>query len=145
MRDDGEFRERRVRRGGVRQLTRVAALALATGCSISGNVDVDNPPYAFRGDSSPIQIVTTQVGGKNVFIPSTVVLTGGRAHELSVFNTTESAHGFRIPELGIEEILAPGQETLVSLPALEGGHVYRIDCHLHPPHRTATLVVLPGD
>jgi hypothetical protein len=34
------------------------------------------------------------------------------------------------------------QETELALPALEGGHVYGINCHLHPPHRTATLVVL---
>ena len=53
-------------------------------------------------------------------------------------------HGFRIDGLSIETVLMPGEETSVSLPALRGGRVYRVHCHLHPAHRNATLVVLPG-
>jgi hypothetical protein len=26
---------------------------------------------------------------------------------------------------------------------LEGGEIFEIGCRLHPPHRTATLVVMP--
>lgn len=121
-----------------------ALLALAAGCSVHSNVDVDQPTIGYSSESSPIQVVTTVIGGKNVFIPSTLVVTGGRPQSLSIYNTTDKAHGFRIAALGIEVILVPGQETAVELPALEGGRVLRIDCHLHPPHRTATLVVLPG-
>ena len=61
---------------------------------------------------------------------------------MSIFNTTEIPHGFTIPALGVETILQPGEETVVALPALEGGHIYDIGCHLHAPHRHATLVVV---
>ena len=41
-------------------------------------------------------------------------------------------------------MLPPGQETLIALPTLQAGQVLQIGCQLHPAHRTATLVVLPG-
>ena len=30
------------------------------------------------------------------------------------------------------------------LPTLEAHRIYAITCHLHPPHRGATLMVVPG-
>ncbi len=120
------------------------ASALTAGCSLSGNIDVKTP-MSFTSDSKTIQVVSALVGGKNVFIPSTIVVTSGATRTLSLFNTTDTPHGFRIAALGIEAILPSKQEYRVELPALEGGRVYQINCHLHPPHRTAVLVVLPGD
>jgi len=119
------------------------ALLLAAGCSSSVNVAA--PPLAFDSDASVIQVVSTKIGGKNVFIPSTIVVTGGQPHALSIFNTTDTPHGFRIEGAGVEAVLPSQEEHRVELPALEGGRIYRIQCHLHPPHRTATLVVMPGN
>jgi len=119
---------------GVAALAALAPLALAAPAAAGG----------FTSDRSVIQVVTTLLGGKNVFVPSTIVVVGGQETTLSIFNTTDTPHGFRIPALGIEAILPNGEETEVVLPKLEGNQVLRIDCHLHPPHRTATLVVLPG-
>ncbi len=116
----------------------------AGACTISGSMQQTNPPLRFTADDSPIQVVTTQIGGKNVFIPSTLVVTAGRSHTLSIYNTTDSPHGFAIPGLGVETILPPGEEHRVVLPPAESEQVLRINCHLHPAHRTATLVVLPG-
>lgn len=126
----------RIARGLLGSAALIAAAAGGVGCA-------SRAPMGFDSDVSTIQIVTTQVGGKNVFIPSTIVVTGGTPHTLSIFNTTDTPHGFRIPALGIETIAFDQKETELDLPALEGGHVYAIQCHLHPPHRTATLVVLP--
>jgi hypothetical protein len=92
-----------------------------------------------------VEMLSANVQGKNVFIPSTVVVAEGAPHVLSVFNTTDTPHGFKIPELGIETLLPAGEEHRVELPALEGDRIYRIECHLHPPHRSAQLVVLDGD
>jgi len=100
---------------------------------------------AFADDRGDVQIVSAVVGGKNVFIPSTVVVTAGKGQALSIYNATEAAHGFRIPGLAVEVVLPAGEETRVALPELSGRRVYQIQCHLHPPHRTATLVVLPGE
>ena len=43
-----------------------------------------------------VQVVSTNVQGKNVFIPSTIVIEAGAPAALSVFNTTDTPHGFQI-------------------------------------------------
>jgi hypothetical protein len=96
----------------------------------------------FTDDRSAVQVVSAKVGTKNLFVPSTIVVTAGKGRSLSIFNDTDTPHGFKIAGLGVEVVLPPGQETKVDLPPLEGGHVYEISCQLHPPHRHATLVVL---
>jgi heme/copper-type cytochrome/quinol oxidase subunit 2 len=98
----------------------------------------------YESETSKIQVVSTLVGGKNVFIPSTIVVTGGREHTLSLFNTADVPHGFAIDGLGVEAVLPAGAEFELTLPASEGGRIYGIRCHLHPAHRTATLVVVPA-
>jgi hypothetical protein len=104
--------------------------------------DVDVRSDGFSDDRTQVQVITTNIGGKNVFVPSTIVVTAGAGRSLSFFNTTDQPHGMAIPGLGIEVILKPAEEYVVELPTLEGGRIYGINCHLHPPHRGATLVVL---
>ena len=117
----------------------VLALCWAVGCGEEDTVSV------FVSDVSTTQIISTNIGGKNVYIPSTVVVTSGSPRKLSVYNTTDTPHGFRIDSLDVELVLPPQEELIFELPPLEAGSVLRIHCHLHPAHRTATLVVLPGD
>jgi len=71
-------------------------------------------------------------------------VTAGESQTLQIFNTTDVPHGFTIDGLGIQEVLPPGEEHDVKLSGLEGGKVYQLHCQLHPGHRTATLLVLPG-
>ncbi len=95
-----------------------------------------------EGQHEPVlQLISTLLGGKNVFVPSTVVVAAGQAATLSIFNTTDKPHGFSIPKLKIMEVLPDQVEHEVKLPALEAG-IYPIHCHLHPAHRTATLLVV---
>jgi hypothetical protein len=101
-------------------------------------------PIGYVDERPVVQVVTTNVGGKNFFVPSTVVVTAGTGRKLSLFNTTDIPHGFQIPSLGIELLLQPGVETPVELPPLEAGHIYAINCHVHPPHRSASLIVVPA-
>jgi hypothetical protein len=117
-------------------------LALIGGCSIHGHASQTVAGY--QSDVSEVQVVSAVVGGKNIFIPSTIVVTAGRPQTLTIFNTTDKPHGFAIKGLSIETVLYAGEETRVELPALEGSEIYTIGCQLHPPHRTATLVVVPG-
>ena len=119
---------------------RLAAVALALFLTAGASAFAQG----FTSDVDTIQIVSANVGGKNVFIPSTIVVTGGRPVTLSIFNTTDVPHGFAIPGIKIEAVLPVQEELAVKLPALEGGHVYQVNCQLHPAHRTATLVVLPA-
>ncbi len=125
-----------------RLLALLATLA-AAGCGDPGAVRAASEA-GFADDRTTLQVVSTNVGGKNVYIPATLVVTAGKGQTLSLFNTTDMPHGFAIAGLGIQEILPPGAEHAVALPDLEGGNVYHVHCHLHPPHRTGTLVVLHG-
>lgn len=130
-------------RKGLAVLALVCVIAMLTACAGPRHRHMARH-HGFESETGTIQVVTTLLGGKNVFIPSTIVVTSGAPHTLSIYNTTEIPHGFRIPALEIEAVLPSREEFQVELPALEGHQVLRIDCHLHPPHRTATLVVLPG-
>ncbi len=117
--------------------------AILTGLALAACSPVSEGE-GFRSDVSTVEVVSTQVGGKNVFIPSTIVVVSGKPHTLSLYNTTDTPHGFKIEALGVETVLMSKQEQQVELPVLDSPGVYRINCHLHPPHRSATLVVLPG-
>jgi hypothetical protein len=129
---------------------RLALLALlvafsAAGCAgRRGMREMRHHPAGFSSDVSTVQVVSALVGGKNVYIPSTIVVTDGGPRSLSLLNTTDMPHGFAIQALGIETVLPPGEEVVIALPPLHGGQVLRIHCHMHPPHRSATLVVLPS-
>ena len=121
-----------------------ATAALSAGCAAHMEMHDVRHHAGYTSDVTTVQVVSAIVGGKNVFIPSTIVVTDGGPRSLSVVNTTEMPHGFAIAALGIERVLAPGEEALIELPSLQGGQVLRIHCHMHPPHRAATLVVLPA-
>jgi hypothetical protein len=126
--------------------TAIAALllTLTSGCGTHHHASRAGALAGYQSDVGEIQMISAVVGGKNIFIPSTIVITAGAPQTLSVFNTTDKPHGFAIKGLSIETVLYPGQETRVELPALKGSEIYTIGCQLHPPHRTATLVVVPS-
>ena len=123
----------------------LAVLLSGSACSPIVQTEIRRLGHGYSTDTTTIQVVSTNVQGKNVYIPSTIVVTAGVPYTLSLYNTTDTPHGFAIAELGIEVVLLPKQEHAIALPALAGGKVHGIRCHLHPPHRTATLVVLPAD
>ncbi len=99
-------------------------------------------PYSAQDDRSVLQMMTTKVGAKNVFLPATMVVTLGAGRVLSIYNDTELPHNLTIPGLAIDAPLSPGEETQIVLPPLKKPAVYDIRCSLHPPHRHASLVVL---
>jgi hypothetical protein len=124
----------------------IAAVLLAStsGCGLDSHSDTAGALAGYRSDVSEVQVISAVVGGKNIFIPSTIVVSAGKPQTLSIFNTADKPHGFAIRGLSIETVLLPGEETRVELSDLKGSEIYTIGCHLHPPHRTATLVVVPA-
>jgi hypothetical protein len=131
-------------RWGRRALLALAVPALLAGCVSERGHGHRARRHGFSDDRAVVQVVTTNIGGKNVFIPSTIVLTEGSGRKLSLFNTTAEPHGFAIPALGVELVLQPGVEQELELPTLEAHRLIAITCHLHPPHRGATLMVVPA-
>ncbi len=124
----------------------IATLVLAStgGCGLHSHSDAAGVLAGYQSDVSEIQVISAVVGGKNIFIPSTIVVSAGKPQALSIFNTADKPHGFAIRGLSIETVLNPGEETRIELPILKGSEIYTIGCQLHPPHRTATLVVVPA-
>ena len=131
---------------GGRRMGAIAALVLlgAGGCGVHSHMNLSTGVPGYHSDAASVQLISAVIGGKNIFIPSTIVVTAGAPQTLSVFNTTDKPHGFAIPGLDVQTVLPAGEEIQLDLPALAGGEIYRIGCHLHPPHRSATLVVVPG-
>jgi len=120
----------------------VVAVAAAALCAGAGLASAQDPHAAHASDV--IDVLSANVQGKNVYIPSTIAVVEDKPHTLSVFNSTDTPHGFKIEAAKVEAILQPGVETVVALPALKSG-IYRITCQLHPPHRNGQLVVLDDD
>ena len=68
----------------------------------------------------------------------------GKPAKLSFFNTTDTPHGFSITGTDVTVVLPVKEEHAGELPALAKG-IYRIHCHLHPPHRSAQLLVVDAE
>jgi heme/copper-type cytochrome/quinol oxidase subunit 2 len=124
---------------------RIRTLLATLGCIGVALPALAEKPDAGHHDADVIEVVSTNVQGKNVYIPSTIVVEEGRPHTLSIFNTTDVPHGFAITSLGVEVVLKPGEETRVELPTIEHEGIHEIHCQLHPAHRTARLVVIDMD
>jgi hypothetical protein len=125
-------------RRGLGQVAAAAALALAVAGAASAQA-----PQAHAG-AGVIQMLSANVQGKNVFIPATIAVAEDAPATLSIFNATDTPHGFKIDAAGVEVILQPGVETTVELKGMKSG-IYPIHCHLHPPHRGGQLLVLDDD
>ena len=101
-------------------------LASSSGCGLDSHSDAAGTLAGYQSDVSEIQVISAVVGGKNIFIPSTIVVSAGKPQALSIFNTADKPHGFTIRGLSIEIVLMPGEETRVVLPDLKGSEIYTI-------------------
>jgi hypothetical protein len=80
-----------------------------------------------RGDEASMPVLRIQDGR---FEPATLVVEARTAFRLKVVNTGKDAVEFESFELNRERVVAPGQEVVVHLPALEPGS-YRIFDDFH--------------
>ena len=127
-----------MRRGGSgaprpRQSTAVIAAALAV---------VATAGCAGQSERRTIAAATVE-GGAPGFSPDVVTVHTGDKVDLIVSNSTDRTHGFDIEGYGIEarQIDPTLKPEEVKFTARRAG-TFKIYCHLHPQHQTATLVVL---
>lgn len=92
-----------------------------------------------QGDESR-RIAATSVRGRAGFAPDPVTVDKGDKITLTVGNTTDRTHGFRIEGYGVARTVDPGKPIRVVFRADKPG-VYKIDCQLHPAHGIASLIV----
>jgi nitrosocyanin len=85
--------------------------------------------------------MTVLLDGTKIWLPSSLIVHQGEEVELTLINKLEDPHGFKIDEVGIEEVVQPKAQLTVRFTASQPG-VHRYLCHLHPPHIGGQLLVL---
>ena len=87
-------------------------------------------------------ISAAPVQGGTGYRPTSISVHNGDKVDLRVGNNTSTAHGFDIDGFGLKSwVIEPGQTQRIRFTARRAG-TFRIFCHLHEQHRTATLRVL---
>lgn len=75
----------------------------------------------------------TVAEGANIWLPSTIVVKKGDQVKITLRNASKAEHGFSIDELGIKEVIPPGETREITLKPGEAGAV-RYYCQLHKGH-----------
>ena len=79
--------------------------------------------------------------GTKIWLSSSLMVHQGDDVELTLINKLDDPHGFKIEEVGIEEVVQPKAQTTVKFTASQPG-VYSYICHIHPPHIGGQMLVL---
>ena len=86
-------------------------------------------------------LINVVLDGTKIWLPSSLMVHQGDEVELTLINKLEDPHGFKIADVGIEEVVQPKAQTTVKFTASQpGAHSYI--CHIHPPHIGGQILVL---
>jgi plastocyanin len=77
--------------------------------------------------------------GSKVFTPESRTVKGNTG-KITVKNTLDAPHGFKIADLGIEKVVDANATTTINVDTAEPGE-YTIDCQLHSAHKHGKLTV----
>ena len=86
-------------------------------------------------------LINVALDGTKIWLPSSLIVHQGEEVELTLINKLEDPHGFKIEEVGIEEVVQPKTQTTVKFTASQPG-VHSYICHIHPPHIGGQILVL---
>jgi plastocyanin len=115
-----------------RRSVALASMALATATLLTGcgSEKTDH----LKANDGPVE-------GGNGITPAKLTAHEGRQVEITVTNTAkDKQHGFKIADFGVEEVIDQGKTTTVKFKADKAG-TFKVECHLHPTHKPAELVV----
>lgn len=76
-----------------------------------------------------------------IWLPSSLIVREGDTVELTLINTLDVPHGFRIDTFGIEAVINAKSKSTVTFTA-KGTGLHSYVCHLHPPHIGGQILVL---
>lgn len=76
-----------------------------------------------------------------IWLPSSLIVYEGDTIELTLINTLDVPHGFRIDTFGIEAVINAKSKSTVKFTA-KGTGLHSYVCHLHPPHIGGQILVL---
>jgi len=77
--------------------------------------------------------------GSKIFSPDSQTVTGNTG-KITVKNTLDAPHGFKISELGIEEVIESNSSRTIPVDSVDPGE-YTVDWQLHSAHKHGKLIV----
>ena len=96
---------------------------------------------AAAAERKKFTLMNVVLDGTKIWLPSSLMVHQGDDVELTLINKLDEPHGFKIAEVGIEEVVQPKAQTTVTFTASQpGAHSYI--CHIHPPHIGGQILVL---
>jgi len=96
---------------------------------------------AAAAEPKKFTLITVVLDGTKIWLPSSLIVHQGEDVELTLINKLDEPHGFKIADVGIEEVVQPKAQTTVTFTASQpGAHSYI--CHIHPPHLGGQMLVL---
>ena len=96
---------------------------------------------ATAAEPKKFTLMNVVLDGTKIWLPSSLMVRQGEEVELTLINKLDEPHGFKIEDLGIEEVVQPKAQMTVTFTAAQPG-AYRYICHIHPPHLGGQILVL---
>ena len=96
---------------------------------------------AAAAEAKKFTLMNVVLDGTKIWLPSSLIVHQGEDVELTLINKLDEPHGFKIADVGIEEVVQPKAQTTVKFTASQPG-VYSYICHIHPPHIGGQMLVL---
>jgi len=97
--------------------------------------------YVAAAESKKFTLVNVVLDGTKIWLPSSLMVHQGEEVELTLINKLDDPHGFKIADVGVEEVVQPKAQMTVKFTASQPG-AYSYICHLHPPHLGGQILVL---
>jgi plastocyanin len=76
-----------------------------------------------------------------IWLPSSLIVEEGDTVELTLINTLDVPHGFKIDTFGVEAVINAKSKSTVKFTA-KGAGIHPYVCQLHPPHIGGQILVL---
>ena len=96
---------------------------------------------AAAAEPKKFTVMTVVLDGTKIWLPSSLIVHQGEEVELTLINKLEDPHGFKVEDVGIEEVVQPKAQLTVTFTAAQPG-AHRYICHIHPPHIGGQMLVL---
>jgi plastocyanin len=97
--------------------------------------------YAAAAEPKKFTLMNVVLDGTKIWLPSSLMVHQGDDVDLTLINKLDEPHGFKIEDVGIEEVIQPKAQMTVKFTATQPG-AHRYLCHLHPPHLGGDMLVL---
>ena len=96
---------------------------------------------AAAAEPKKFPLINVVLDGTKIWLPSSLMVQQGDEVELTLINKLDDPHGFKIEDVGIEEVVQPKAQMTIKFTASQtGAHSYI--CHIHPPHIGGNILVL---